>query len=59
MSSLPLRAEIHTLFEKHKGNGRKGDVKSERGREWRSGYELEEKEQWNPYYQFVVILKFG
>ena len=30
MSSLPLRAEIHTLSEQHKGNGRKGDVKSER-----------------------------
>ena len=27
MSSLPPRAEIHTLFKQHKGNGRKGDVK--------------------------------
>ena len=33
MSSLPPRAEIHALFEQHKGNSRKGDVKSERGRE--------------------------
>ena len=31
--SLPPRAEIHTLFEQHKGNGRKGDVKSESKRE--------------------------
>ena len=33
MSSLPPRAEIHTIFEQHKGNGKKGDVKSQRGRE--------------------------
>ena len=53
--SLPPRAKIHTLFEQHKRNGRKGDVKSERGREWRSGYELKEREQRYPAYcQFAV-----
>ena len=31
--SCPPRAKIHTLFEQHKGNGRKGDVKSKIGRE--------------------------
>ena len=40
-----VQRSIDTLFELHKGNKRKGDVKWESGREGRSGSELEEREQ--------------